>query len=135
MLDQPNPGSVTMAFNARSLKKFKELLLQKKLTLLRKAQLTLGEEIKVQPDELPDEIDQASAAYLSSFSLRLRGREKTFLKKIEYTLSKIEDRSFGVCEECEEMISVKRLNARPEANLCIQCKENQEQREKSLADR
>ncbi len=124
-----------MAFNVRSLKKFKDLLLQKKLNLLRKAQSTFGEEIKVQPDELPDEVDQASAAYLSSFSLRLRGREKTFMKKIDYTLSKIEDGSFGICEECEEMISVKRLNARPEATLCIQCKETQELREKSLAER
>ncbi len=124
-----------MAFNDRRLKKFKNLLLQKKLDLLKKAQSTRGEEIKIQPDELPDEVDQASAAYLSSFSLRLRGREKTFLKKIDYTLSKIEDGSFGICEECEEMISVKRLNARPEATLCIQCKETQELREKSLADR
>jgi DnaK suppressor protein len=124
-----------MAFNNRSLKKFKDLLLEKKLSLLRKAQATLGEELKVQPTELPDEVDQASAAYLSSFSLRLRGREKTFLKKIDYTLSKIDDGSFGICEECEEMISVKRLNARPEATLCIQCKETQEQREKSRADR
>jgi len=124
-----------MAFNVRSLKKFKDLLLQKKLNLLRKAQSTFGEEIKVQPDELPDEVDQASAAYLSSFSLRLRGREKTFMKKIDYTLSKIEDGSFGICEECEEMISVKRLNARPEATLCIQCNETQELREKSLAER
>ena len=123
-----------MAFSDSSIQKFKDILLQKKLNLLRKAQSTLGEELKVQPDELPDEVDQASMEYLSSFSLRLRGREKSFLKKIDYTLSKIDDGSFGVCEECEESISLKRLQARPEATLCIQCKEAQEHREKSLAD-
>ncbi len=124
-----------MAFGARSLKKFKDTLLQKKVNLLRKADATVGEEIKIEPDELPDEVDKASSEAASSFSLRLRGREKTFLKKIDYALSKIEDGSFGICEECEESISVKRLEARPEATLCIDCKEAQEQREKALADR
>jgi len=124
-----------MAYSDQDLKKFKETLHQKKLGILRKAQAALGEEITVQPDELPDELDQASAEILSSFSLRLRGREKTFLTKIDYALSKIDDGSFGICEDCEEKISVKRLKARPEATLCIECKEIQEQREKALAER
>lgn len=124
-----------MTQSDRNLKKFQDILLNKKLNLLRKAKSTLGEDIKVQPDELRDALDQASSEVLSSFSLRLRGREKTLLKKIDYTLSKIDDGSFGICEECEETISMKRLEARPEATLCIQCKEAQEQREKALADR
>lgn len=123
-----------MAFGARSLERFQDILNQKKLRLLQKARLALGEDMVVQPDELPDEVDQASTESQSAFSARLRGREKTFLKKIDYALSKIEDGSFGICEECEEAISPKRLEARPEATLCIQCKEAQEQRERSLAD-
>jgi DnaK suppressor protein len=53
-----------------------------------------------------------------------------FLDKIEKALRKIEDGTFGTCEECEEEINVKRLEARPETTLCIQCKENQERKEK-----
>ncbi len=123
-----------MATADSTLKKFQDILLEKKLNLLRKAQAS-GEEMKVQPDELPDEMDHASAESLSAFTARLRGREKVFMKKIDYALSKIDDGSFGICEECEESISAKRLAARPEATLCIQCKEAQELREKSLADR
>jgi len=124
-----------MAPSDRNLKKFQDILLKKKLNLLRQAKSTLGEDIKVQPDELRDALDLAALEVLSSFSLRLRGREKSFLKKIDYTLSKIDDGTFGICEECDEAISIKRLEARPEAILCIACKEAQEQREKALADR
>ena len=91
--------------------------------------------MRLEQDEFPDEMDMASAEYLHSFTFRLRGREKTFLKKINYALSKIEDGSFGICEECDEKINAKRLEARPETTMCIKCKETQEQREKALADR
>ena len=80
--------------------------------------------------DLPDEMDLASSEYLQSFTFRLRGREKVFLDKIEKALRKIEDGSFGVCEECGEEISIKRLEARPETTLCIRCKEDQERMEK-----
>ena len=82
------------------------------------------------PDDLPDEMDLASSEYLQSFTFRLRGREKTFLKKIDHALVKIDEGTFGICEECEEPISVKRLEARPETTLCIRCKEDQERHEK-----
>ena len=82
-------------------------------------------------NDLPDEMDLASSEYLQSFTFRLRGREKTFLKKIDHALKKIEDGNFGVCEECEEPISLKRLEARPETTLCIRCKEDQERIEKA----
>ena len=123
-----------MALSARKLKKFKDILQKKKLNLLRKAQSTLDEDMKLEQDEFPDEMDLASTEYLHSFTFRLRGREKTFLKKINYALSKIEDGSFGICEECEEKITAKRLEARPETTMCIKCKEAQERREKALAD-
>lgn len=121
-----------MALGARKLKKFKEVLLQKKRRILRQAQATYAEDMKLDTDEFPDEMDLASTEYLHSFNFRLRGREKTFLRKIDYALAKIENGTFGICEECEEPISLKRLEARPETTLCIKCKEAQERTEKAF---
>jgi DnaK suppressor protein len=70
---------------------------------------------------------------MQSFEFRLRGREKTFLQKIDRALRKIDEGDFGVCEECGEEISTKRLEARPETTLCIRCKEDQERHEKDYA--
>jgi DnaK suppressor protein len=83
-------------------------------------------------NELPDEMDQASTEYLQSFTFRLRGREKTFLEKIQRALDKIEGGGFGLCEACEEVIGLKRLEARPETTLCIKCKEEQEREERDF---
>jgi DnaK suppressor protein len=115
----------------KDLKRFREILLGKKAELLRNAQKTLTEDMTLDADDLPDEMDLASSEYLQSFTFRLRGREKTFLKKIDHALKKIDDGVFGVCEECEEPISMKRLEARPETTLCIRCKEDQERIEKA----
>ena len=115
----------------KDLKRFKDTLLAKKKEILRNAQRTLNEDMTLDADDLPDEMDLASSEYLHSFTFRLRGREKAFLDKIQKALNKIEDGSFGVCEECEEPIHVKRLEARPETTLCIRCKEDQERIEKA----
>jgi DnaK suppressor protein len=115
----------------KDLKRFRELLIEKKEEILKSAKRTLNEDMTLDPDDLPDEMDLASSEYLQSFTFRLRGREKTFLKKIDHALAKIEDGTFGICEECEEPISIKRLEARPETTLCIRCKEDQERMEKA----
>src|SRR5213596_2972868 len=114
----------------KDLKRFREILLARKKEILRNAQRTLSEDMTLESDDLPDEMDLASSEYLQSFTFRLRGREKHFLDKITKALVKIEDGTFGKCEECEEEISLKRLEARPETNLCIRCKEDQERVEK-----
>ena len=62
---------------------------------------------------------------------RLRDREKFLLKKIDDALARIENATFGICEICEEEISIKRLEARPVTTMCIRCKEEQEKQEKS----
>ncbi|MGD8858367.1 MAG: TraR/DksA C4-type zinc finger protein [Myxococcales bacterium] len=114
------------------LKRFKKILEGKREALLDNAR-NLADHMTLDTDDLPDEMDLASSEGLQSFEFRLRGREKTFLSKIEYALQKIENGDFGVCEECEEPISVKRLEARPETTLCIRCKEDQERQEKDYA--
>ncbi|MBL8609018.1 MAG: RNA polymerase-binding protein DksA [Myxococcales bacterium] len=116
--------------NKQQLKKFKQLLTEKRDEIVKKAKQTLEEDMALDANDLPDEMDLASSEYLQSFTFRLRGREKVFLDKIDKALRKIEDGSFGVCEECGEEISVKRLEARPETTLCIRCKEDQERMER-----
>ena len=116
--------------NKQQLKKFKQLLTEKRDEIVKKAKQTLEEDMALDANDLPDEMDLASSEYLQSFTFRLRGREKVFLDKIDQALRKIEDGSFGVCEECGEEISVKRLEARPETTLCIRCKEDQERMER-----
>ncbi len=119
--------------NKAHLKKFQKLLEQKREDIVKRAQQTLSEDMALDANELPDEMDLASTEYLQSFTFRLRGREKSFLSKIERALEKINDGSFGDCEVCAEEISVKRLEARPETTLCIRCKEEQEREEKDFA--
>ena len=80
--------------------------------------------------DLPDEYDQATSEYLQYFTLRLRGREKYFLDKIEQAIARVKDGSFGYCDACGVQIGMNRLRARPETTLCIRCKEAQEREER-----
>ena len=114
------------------LKRFKKILEEKREALITNAKQTMAEDMTLDSNDLPDEMDLASSEYIQSFTFRLRGREKVFLQKIEKALKKIDDGSFGTCENCEEPISVKRLEARPETTLCIRCKEDQERQEKDF---
>jgi DnaK suppressor protein len=116
--------------NKAQLKKFKTMLEEKRDEIVKKAKQTLSEDMMLDANDLPDEMDLASSEYLQSFTFRLRGREKSFLDKIEKALAKIEDGTFGNCEECGEEVTMKRLEARPETSLCIRCKEDQERAEK-----
>ena len=122
----------TGALKKKDLKRFKGILIEKKEEILKNAKRTLNEDMALDQNDMPDEMDLASSEYIQSFTFRLRGREKTFLKKIDHALSKIEEGAFGICEECEESISMKRLEARPETTLCIRCKEDQERIEKTF---
>ena len=114
------------------LAKFKKLLEEKRREIVRKAELTLEQDMTLDVDDLPDEMDLASSEYLQAFTFRLRGREKAFLDKIQKALDRIGNGTFGICEECEEPISLKRLEARPETTLCIRCKEDQERVERDF---
>jgi len=123
-----------MALTKTQLAKFKKLLTEKRGNLLVQAQKTLSSEMVLSPDDRMDEVDQASSEYMQAFSFRLRGRERFLIDKIDLAIRKIEDGSYGICEECDEMIGLKRLQARPEAPLCIQCKEAQEKEEAVYAE-
>ena len=115
------------------LKRFQKILESKRDALLNNAKNLKAEGMVLDQNDLPDEMDLAASEGMQSFEFRLRGREKTFLDKIDSALRKIEGGEFGVCESCEEPISVKRLEARPETTLCIRCKEEQEREERDFA--
>src|SRR3989441_12701751 len=116
----------------KDLKRFRDLLHEKKEEILKNAKRTLNEDMTLDQDDLPDEMDLASSEYLQSFEFRLRGREKSLLSKLDLAIKKIEDGTFGICEICEEPIGKKRLEARPETTLCIKCKEDQEREERTM---
>jgi len=77
-------------------------------------------------DDVGDHADSASLDIDRTIDVRLRERDSRLAEKIEGALRKLEDGTFGICEECEMPISEKRLIARPIARLCIKCKEKQE---------
>lgn len=116
----------------KQLESFKELLEQRRDELLGSARKTREEEMQLDPDDLPDEMDLASSEYNQAMTFRLRGREKVLLKKIEEALARLEAGEYGICEECGGEISVKRLEARPVTTLCISCKEDQEKTERAF---
>ncbi|UAA38522.1 RNA polymerase-binding protein DksA [Paraneptunicella aestuarii] len=80
----------------------------------------------------PDPVDRAAQEEEFSLELRTRDRERKLIKKIEKTLKRIEDDDFGFCDACGIEIGVKRLEARPTADLCIDCKTMAEIKEKQL---
>ncbi|MEZ4381455.1 MAG: TraR/DksA C4-type zinc finger protein [Nannocystaceae bacterium] len=123
-----------MALNKAQQEKFRKILLEKRKHLIEQAQRTLESDMVLSPDDRFDEVDQASSEYMQAFSFRLRGRERFLMDKIDLALRKLDEGIYGICEECEEPISIKRLQARPEAPLCIQCKEAQEREEAVYAE-
>ncbi len=80
----------------------------------------------------PDPVDRASQEEEFSLELRTRDRERKLLKKITNAIQDIDDDEYGYCESCGVEIGIRRLEARPTANLCIDCKTLAEIKEKQL---
>lgn len=80
----------------------------------------------------PDPADRATQEEEFSLELRARDRERKLMKKIEHTLKKLETDDFGYCDSCGVEIGIRRLEARPTADLCIDCKTLAEIREKQM---
>jgi DnaK suppressor protein len=111
-----------------AIQKIKMRLLQQKGALLSGAESALNE----LPGQtiFPDLGDQATAETDRNFMLRLRGREQRLLKKIEEAIERIDNGTFGICDDCGNEIDIKRLDARPVTTMCIECKTLQEEEEK-----
>lgn len=112
---------------------FRELLLSERGKVMDNARRTLTEEMTTDRDDLPDEMDLASADYNQSLALRLRGRERHLLGKIDEALERLEAGDYWWCEDCGAWIGFRRLRARPVTDLCIVCKEKRERKERHYA--
>ncbi len=108
---------------------FRELLNERMKTLLGEAEKTVTG-MTNDRDSFPDPTDRANLETDRNFLLRIRDRERKLIGKINEALGRIEDGSFGICEECGEDISEERLKARPVTTLCIDCKTKAEEEEK-----
>lgn len=88
--------------------------------------------MKDDASNFPDPVDRAAQEEEFSLELRTRDCERKLIKKIEKTLKRIEDDDFGFCDSCGIEIGIKRLEARPTADLCIDCKTMAEIKEKQM---
>jgi DnaK suppressor protein len=121
--------TVKMTQREKLILKIKQDLLTQRESLLKEAEETLST-LPAGDINFPDMGDQATAETDRNFILRLRDRERMLLKKIEETIERIENGPYGKCEECENEIGIKRLEARPVTTLCIECKTRQEEDER-----
>ncbi len=119
--------------NTETIVKFRNLLLEEKQRILNNSKQALKNELALSPDDLPDETDLAASEINQNLIFKLRDRERQLLAKIDEALGRMEDGTFGTCQDCEEPIEQRRLEARPVSTLCIACKEKQEHREKIYA--
>lgn len=126
---QEKPGEEYM--NADQLEHFRKLLLAWKSELMEEVDRTMSH-LKDEAANFPDPADRASQEEEFSLELRTRDRERKLIKKIDSTLELLETGDYGFCDTCGVEIGVRRLEARPTATLCVDCKTLDEIREKQV---
>ena len=124
----PKAGEKYMSL--KQIRYFKSLFESYRDNLLQSAERMI-DTMRDNVEATPDENDRASKEFEFNVALRGRDRERRLLSKIESAIGRLEDRSFGYCSECDEPIGIQRLLARPVATLCIECKNLQEEFERS----
>lgn len=106
------------------------MLLSQRKSILDKASRVRQEELELDQDDFPDDMDMALAESSLSFAGRLQERETQLLSKLDDAIAQIDQGNYGECASCGDDIGVGRLLARPVARLCIGCKEEQERAER-----
>lgn len=119
--------------NARQREYFRQKLINWKSDIFKESRETLHT-LQGQSDKMPDAADRASSETDRSIELRARDRQRKLISKIDDALRRIEEGTYGYCEETGEPISLKRLDARPIAVLSIEAQERHERREKVYRD-
>jgi len=119
--------------NDRQLKYFKQKLLNWKEDILRESRETLSH-LQTETENHPDIADRASSETDRALELRTRDRQRKLISKIDEALRRIEDGSYGYCEETGEPITLARLDARPIATLSLEAQERHERRERVHRD-
>ena len=118
--------------NSKMREYFKLKLINWKKDLLKESSQTLNN-LQNENEAKPDITDRASEEIDRSFELRTRDRERKLINKIDAALNRIEDGSYGYCEETGDPISIKRLEARPVATLSLEAQEMHEKAEKRIS--
>ena len=117
--------------NAKMKEYFRQKLESWKNELLKESSQTLNN-LQTENEAKPDVTDRASEEIDRTFELRTRDRERKLINKIDAALRRIEDGTYGYCEETGEQIGLKRLEARPVATLSLEAQEMHEKAEKRL---
>lgn len=118
--------------NEDQMEHFRAILLSWKTSLMEEVDRTVGH-MKSDATNFPDPNDRATQEEEFSLELRTRDRERKLIKKIEESLTKLDEDEYGFCDGCGVDIGIRRLEARPTANMCIECKTLEEIREKQIA--
>jgi DnaK suppressor protein len=127
------PSEDEQFMNERQLDYFKNKLLAWKEEILRESRETLSH-LQAETENHPDIADRASSETDRSLELRTRDRQRKLIAKIDEAMRRIEDGSYGYCEETGEPIGVARLEARPIATLSLEAQERHERRERVHRD-
>ena len=128
---RPSEGEEFM--NSSQLEYFRQKLLRRRAELLAESSETL-QHLKEESLAEPDLADRATLETERAIELRTRDRERKLISKIDAALMRIEDGSYGYCEETDEPISLRRLEARPIATLSLEAQERHERMERTHRD-
>ena len=127
------PSEKEKYMNPKQLEYFKNKLLMWKEKLIKEAQETM-DHLKEEKLNESDIIDKAAVEIETASELRTRDRYRKLINKIDHALERIENKTYGYCEDTGEPIGLKRLEARPVATLCIEAQERHEREERTFSD-
>jgi DnaK suppressor protein len=135
LADKPDyrPSEDEEFMNERQLEYFKQKLINWKEDILRESRETLVH-LQAETENHPDLADRATSETDRALELRTRDRQRKLISKIDEAMRRIEDGSYGYCEETGEPIGVARLDARPIATLSLEAQERHERRERVHRD-
>jgi len=127
------PSDSETFMNERQREYFRRKLMRWKEDILRESRETI-QNLQAETTVNADLVDRASTEAERQLELRTRDRQRKLISKIDSALRRLEDGSYGFCEETGEPISIKRLDARPIATLSLEAQERHERREKVYRD-
>jgi DnaK suppressor protein len=131
--DSYRPSDDEPFMNERQLEYFKQKLLAWKEEILRESRETVTH-LQAETENHADLADRASSETDRALELRTRDRQRKLISKIDQALRRVEDGSYGYCEETGEPIGLARLDARPTATLSLEAQERHERRERVHRD-
>jgi DnaK suppressor protein len=122
------PNQKELIVNPNKLAEFKTLFEKERQNIISQS-VVANTEFQLPAEDLADEVDLTSSEMEQNMRIRLRNRQSLYLKKIEQALTRIQEGTFGECQNCDEEIEMKRLEARATTTFCVACKEEQEHKE------